>query len=402
MAFCKWCGGAIGTDGDFCSICGRRIRNNSATLSLDSSIENTDDVKEMNEKDIEKNASKRSGDQRIDNEKQPDKDLPLDALDLSISDTFIYTLKNEFFNFDGRASRKEYFQFMLVFEILLSIIWNTIAGIGVYILHWNIWAIVSKMFIFWIIMVFPIKLAMIIRRFHDFGRSKIWGIIFAIITIFLNFLILILSIPKGDKGANKYGNPVRYISVDKEIAERYRLRTSTSKTTLILITIICFLGYIFFAAILGYYNNVARYENSKKVTVSSQQLNTKKLPPPSVLNPVEKAKQDSSTALNKYYAALTNRRFEEAYEYLSGEQRAALGTYDYWKSGYDTTLAVKLSNLQVVNATENQVIYSYELVSLDRINGTNVQKVFSGHVTMIFNGSRWIIQDQDGYLDYIN
>ena len=163
-----------------------------------------------------------------------------------------------------------------------------------------------------------------------------------------------------------------------------------------------FLGYIFFAAILGYYNNVARYENSKKVTVSSQQLNTKKLPPPSVLNPVEKAKQDSSTALNKYYAALTNRRFEEAYEYLSGEQRAALVNYDYWKSGYDTTLAVKLSNLQVVNATENQVIYSYELVSLDRINGTNVQKVFSGHVTMIFNGSRWIIQDQDGYLDYIN
>jgi hypothetical protein len=62
---------------------------------------------------------------------------------------------------------------------------------------------------------------------------------------------------------------VRYISVDKEIAERYRLRTSTSKTALILITIICFLGYIFFAAILGYYNNVARYENSKKVTVSS-------------------------------------------------------------------------------------------------------------------------------------
>ena len=108
MAFCKWCGGAIDTDGDFCSICGRRIRNNSATLSLDSSIENTDDVKEMNEKDIEKNASKRSGDQRIDNEKQPDKDLPLDALDLSISDTFIYTLKNQFFNFDGRASRKEY------------------------------------------------------------------------------------------------------------------------------------------------------------------------------------------------------------------------------------------------------------------------------------------------------
>ena len=402
MAFCKWCGGAIGTDGDFCSICGRRIRNNSATLSLDSSIGNTDDVKEMNEKDIEENASKRSGDQRIDNEKRPDKDLPLDALDLSISDTFIYTLKNKCFNSDGRASRKEYFQFMLVFEILLFIIGNTITGIGVYILHWNIWAIVFMMFIFWIIMVFPIKLAMIIRRFHDFGRSKIWGIIFAIITIFLNFLILILSIPKGDKGANKYGNPVRYISVDKEIAERYRLRTSTSKTALILITIICFLGYIFFVAILGYYNNVARYENSKKVTVSSQRVNTKKEPSPIVLNPAEKAKQDSSTALNKYYAALTNRRFEEAYEYLSGEQRAALGTYDYWKSGYDTTLAVKLSNLQVVNATENQVIYSYELVSLDRINGTNVQKVFSGHVTMIFNGSRWIIQDQDGYLDYIN
>lgn len=300
--------------------------------------------------------------------------MPFDALDLSISDTFIYTLKNKCFNSDDRASRKEYFQFMLVFEILLSIIGNPIAGIGTYI-----WAIVSMMFIFWIIMVFPIKLAMIIRRFHDFGRSKIWGIIFAIITIFLNFLILILSIPKGDKGANKYGNPVRYISVDKEIAERYRLRTSTSKTALILITIICFLGYIFFAIILGYYNNVARYENSKKVTVSSQQLNTKKLPPPSVSNPVEKAKQDSSTALNKYYAALTNRLFEDAYEYVSEEQRAVLGSYDYWKSGYDTTLAVKLSKLQVVNATENQVIYSYELVSLGRINGTNVRKVFSGH-----------------------
>jgi hypothetical protein len=83
---------------------------------------------------------------------------------------------------------------------------------------------------------------------------------------------------------------------------------------------------------------------------------------------VEKAKQDSSTALNKYYAALTNRLFEDAYEYVSEEQRAVLGSYDYWKSGYDTTLAVKLSKLQVVNATENQVIYSYELVSFGRIN----------------------------------
>ena len=93
MAFCKWCGGAIGTDGDFCSICGRRIRNNSATLSLDSSIGNTDDVKEMNEKGLQDIES-------VEEEKDDTKEKKFTPIQAESKNTETYDIaKDEKFSF---------------------------------------------------------------------------------------------------------------------------------------------------------------------------------------------------------------------------------------------------------------------------------------------------------------
>jgi len=99
---------------------------------------------------------------------------------------FIYALKN-YVVFNGRASRKEYWSYILVFYILFIIAAVIDSLIGIYVFG----PFLS------IVFLLP-TIAVSIRRMHDVNKSG-W---FVLIPIY-NFILTLIP---GDKQENKYGN----------------------------------------------------------------------------------------------------------------------------------------------------------------------------------------------------
>ena len=115
-------------------------------------------------------------------------------------------MKENYLNFTGRASRKEYWMWFLFFSILviissfldrllgLDFIESSTASEGV------VWLIVC------IVHLIP-GIAVTVRRLHDVGKSKWYLLISLVPTVGLIWIFYILC-SNGDSGANKYGvNP---------------------------------------------------------------------------------------------------------------------------------------------------------------------------------------------------
>jgi uncharacterized membrane protein YhaH (DUF805 family) len=134
---------------------------------------------------------------------------------------YIKVIKN-FANFRGRASRREFWMFILI-NIIISIILSIIDSalglkIGSGAMQQGILGLLYSLFIF-----IP-NLAVTIRRLHDINKSGWWlagfyaaiivlsvllvnmqSIIFSLIMLGLAIYFIVLLATPGDTGANEYG-----------------------------------------------------------------------------------------------------------------------------------------------------------------------------------------------------
>jgi len=117
---------------------------------------------------------------------------------------FMDALKN-YFNFSGRATRKQYWMFYLfyiLFLILLTVLdvmldtYNEEVGMG----------LLSG--IFALLMFIP-SLSILFRRFHDIGRSGWWILLF-LIPLIGPIVILIFTILDSKPEENKWGVSLKY------------------------------------------------------------------------------------------------------------------------------------------------------------------------------------------------
>ena len=106
-------------------------------------------------------------------------------------------------NFSGRASRSEYWYFMLcnflviVLTIALGVICTAAFGeIGV------VFTIIY--FIYALAMLIP-NIAVLVRRLHDVNKSG-WFYFVALIPVIGSFWLLFLLFTAGDEGENDYGS----------------------------------------------------------------------------------------------------------------------------------------------------------------------------------------------------
>jgi uncharacterized membrane protein YhaH (DUF805 family) len=110
---------------------------------------------------------------------------------------FMDTLKNKYTQFNGRASRREYWIFVLF--IFLT---QLVLGIILNVVHLSVLGgILSLAFLI------P-GLAVGIRRLHDIGKSGWWLLIGLIPVIGAIILIIFYCMP-GTAGQNKYGSDPR-------------------------------------------------------------------------------------------------------------------------------------------------------------------------------------------------
>ena len=116
---------------------------------------------------------------------------------------FIYCLKN-YFNFSGRATRSEFWYFMLflfLFGIVIKLI-EVIMGMGIY--DSGILSLIYDL-----ALLIP-TLAVSTRRLHDTNRSGWWNLIMLVPII--GIIVLIVFYCQDSKEDNKYGvNPKKTI-----------------------------------------------------------------------------------------------------------------------------------------------------------------------------------------------
>ena len=102
---------------------------------------------------------------------------------------------DHYFKFDGRASRSEFWWWVL-FAILVSIAANIVDAI-----------IGAQIFSFLVALgLFLPGLSMAIRRLHDTGRSG-WWILIGLIPLIGFIVLLIFYLEQGNPAPNEYGPP---------------------------------------------------------------------------------------------------------------------------------------------------------------------------------------------------
>ena len=115
----------------------------------------------------------------------------------------IKTCFNKYATFSGRASRSEYW-FFILFGVLGGIVTLII---DVMILDYSIESEYTPInLIFSLILIIP-SIAVACRRLHDVNKSGWWQLIW--LTIIGGILLLIWYFKEGEKRKNRFGTPIK-------------------------------------------------------------------------------------------------------------------------------------------------------------------------------------------------
>ena len=115
-------------------------------------------------------------------------------------------LMNNFANFEGRASRSEYWWFYL-FTFLMALLLGVIDGVMLAIMDVPItsllWTLSPMATLFQLAILIP-SLAVMVRRFHDLGKSGWWFFILLIPCVGI-ILYIVWMASEGEPHDNMYG-----------------------------------------------------------------------------------------------------------------------------------------------------------------------------------------------------
>ena len=351
---------------------------------------------------------------------QNESKYPMDKYDVGYKGMLLRCLKEKYADFSGRASCSEFWRYnlgILLLEIctlvlLLFVGLVTDTGLKMAMVAYVLLIIIG------LAITIP-SLAVTIRRLHDINKSG-WFFFIYFIPIIGPFWMLILLATRGDAGPNRFGPRTSYTFVTPEKGAELHVDPTPSNTLnagiIVTILILTFVvtPMIFVSSMVTSLTELssrgstdimlkAFLNEKKQKTSTTQSANANKTTvinnaPTPAKTPNEIAVQDSTTALQNYYNALTDKNFTAAYGFLSDNQRNNLGFFDHWRSGYNTTLSTKLISASPTNISPDVVVYYYQLESRDSDNGRIKRQVFGGNVTMLKANNSWYIQDQNGQL----
>lgn len=123
-------------------------------------------------------------------------------------DWYSYAININYFNFKGRARRKEYWMFTLINNaIIVSLYLATLYFSDIYSRDFNaIGFVLTVFFVIYIIVTFIPSLSVTVRRLHDTGRSGWW--LLALLIPFGGIIIFVFSCLDSHPGDNRFGpNP---------------------------------------------------------------------------------------------------------------------------------------------------------------------------------------------------
>lgn len=159
--------------------------------------------------------------------------LPLDAYELGLIENFKNCVVHKYADFEGRASRGEYWHFMLIYQLIVAIILFICAAIR-YVTPVSGTTGVSLglviLFVLSIGFIIP-GVAVAIRRLHDVGWSG-WPILLALVPFVGIPVVLILMALPGKTVSNRFGDPTGTEIITKQMAHKYGFIDATPSTIL--------------------------------------------------------------------------------------------------------------------------------------------------------------------------
>ncbi len=99
-----------------------------------------------------------------------------------------------------------------------------------------------------------------------------------------------------------------------------------------------------------------------------------------------------------YWDQLNIREFSKAYDMMTGVQQNRMGEFESYRSGYADMIENKLTDLKVIEKSDNIVRVSYTLQAKDRINGKIKVQIFQGNGILIKSGDNWKIDSLEAKL----
>lgn len=93
--------------------------------------------------------------------------------------------------------------------------------------------------------------------------------------------------------------------------------------------------------------------------------------------------------LQAFHQNITNKRYREAYNYLSADFQNYV-SYEGWAPGFRTTVSSSVSNVKIASQSDSQVVLTYILKAVDNPGGT---RYFRGTATIIKTEDGWKIDE---------
>lgn len=165
--------------------------------------------------------------------------LPLDAYELGFIENFKHCVVHKYADFEGRASRSEYWHFMLVYQLIIAIILFICAAISCVIPVSGTTGVALGLVVLFILSIgFIIPgVAVAVRRLHDVGWSGWFVLVGLIPFVGVPIMIILMALP-GKSAANRFGAPTGTTIITKQMAHKYGFFDTTPSNVLTMSLII--------------------------------------------------------------------------------------------------------------------------------------------------------------------
>ena len=226
---------------------------------------------------------------------------PLSHYQLSYKDTFLYVMGTKFMDTDGRASRREFFQFLLLWHIAIVGLLAVFYGLTA-IFHTGPYLIgLAGLIVAILCLVSLMPLAALsVRRLHDTGKSSATLLLF-LIPFVGPLIVLGLLCLKGQPQDNQYGSALQHLVIDKRLASIMKVSPTSSALTTrvlvgVLVVVICVFG----------------------VSLRSMGPANEVFPDGWLTNSIvgEVSAEAAQAAVQNYFDAVNNKDYDKAFTYI--------------------------------------------------------------------------------------
>jgi hypothetical protein len=359
------------------------------------------------------------------NQRIQNKMYPFSMYENSIWNTFKNNFAIKYLEWSGKLSLKDYIKTSVVLITIFSVI-----SVGLFLITPSVY--LSKVLVSFAILFIGLSfvplISLLCRRFNDIGLNKI-KLLYLFFPVLGALYIFFVLLKEGEDSISFIKKEEKHFWGADWTISTFKLIYALSIILLLGVCNIIYKPLVNTSLLISKVETMASYivdEYTKHTTrdnvnrnkedsslknkaeqerVEREQIEKQKNEQNQErirLENLEKAKQknidQAQNAIEKFYLAIDQQNYNEAFNMFSDNQRNVIGNFFDWKQGYQNTISIKLKKLKLKDYSDSSISFEYLLYSNDQTSNGIVAKVFSGNIVLVKINGSWYIDSQDGEL----